>query len=239
MSPADILIGYRKKVIELGATVLEAEIAELIKEGEQMRGLRLANGDVYHSNIVANVTGAWAPILAETVGVDLPIAATKREVYTIAGEYSFDEIMPMLLLPTGQFIFHEGGSQYVTGGALPDDPVTYDDFSWTRTRFEETMWEGLATYVPGFERLKLTGGWAGLYAVNTLDGNAILGEWPTLQGYYCANGFSGHGFQQSHAVGRYIADLMLEQIPFMDLSVFSPQRIIDNKPVYENPARLI
>lgn len=239
MSPRDILVGYRRKAIEMGATVLESEIAELLKDGDQMMGLRLKNGDEYHSRIVANLTGAWAPILAQTVGVDLPISAIKREVYNVLGSEEFDKILPMLLLPTGQFIFHEGENNYVTGGALPDDPITYTDFEWSRERFEETMWEGLVTHIPDFDRLKLTGGWAGLYAVNTFDGNAILGEWPELKGYYCANGFSGHGFQQSHAVGRYVAELMLEQVPTLDLARFSPQRILDNEPVFENPARLI
>ena len=239
MSPRDILIGYRNKALELGVTILEAEVSELLKYGDQICGLALANGDIYHSNIIANVTGAWAPILAQTVGVDLPIAATKREVYHVLSDREHDEILPMLLLPTGQFIFHEGEGNYITGGALPDDPVTYNDFSFSRARFEETMWEGLVNYIPGFDRLKMTGGWAGLYAVNTFDGNAILGEWPTLKGYYCANGFSGHGFQQSHAVGRYLAESILDQPHALDLSTFSPQRIFDNKPVYENPARLI
>lgn len=239
MSPRDILMGYRNKAIELGVAILEAEITELLKENEQMSGLRLTTGEIYHSRIIANVTGSWAPLLAETVGVDLPIAATKREVYNVLGSQEFDEVLPMLLLPTGQFIFHEGGNNYVTGGALPDDPVTYTDFSWSRERFEDTMWEGLVNHIPDFDRLKLTGGWAGLYAVNTFDGNAILGEWPETKGYYCANGFSGHGFQQSHAVGRYIAELILGQEPELDLLIFSPQRIFDNQPIYENPARLI
>ena len=239
MSPRDILMGYRYKAVEMGATILEAEIAELLHKGDQMSGLRLKSGDVIHSDIVANVTGSWAPILAETVGVDLPIAATKREVYNVLGSQEFDQILPMLLLPTGQFVFHEGANNYVTGGALPDDPVTYTDFSWSSERFEQTMWEGLVAHIPDFDRLKITGGWAGLYAVNTFDGNAILGEWPELKGYYCANGFSGHGFQQSHAVGRYLAELMLEQTPELDLSVFSPQRLFENKPILENPARLI
>jgi glycine/D-amino acid oxidase-like deaminating enzyme len=42
-----------------------------------------------------------------------------------------------------------------------------------------------------------------------LDANAILGEWPTLSGFYLANGFSGHGLQQGLAVGRYMAELIL------------------------------
>lgn len=239
MSPRDVLLGYRYKAIALGATVLEAEIAELCKTGGRMSGLRLTTGEVYQAPLVANVTGAWAPILAETVGVSLPIRAVKREVYSVVVPRSFDKILPMLLLPNGQYLFHEGENNYITGGSLPDDPVTYTDFSWSPDRFTQRLWEGLVDYLPDFDRLKITNGWSGLYEVNTLDGNAILGEWPTLPGYYCANGFSGHGFQQGHAVGRYLAELMLGQTPTLDLAIFSPQRILDHQPVYENPARLI
>lgn len=239
MSPRDVLLGYRNKAIELGTTILEGEVSELLKEREQMSGLRLQTGEVYLAPIIANVTGAWAPILAQTVGVDLPIKSVKREVYSIRGSQSFDEILPMILLPNGQYVFHEGGNNHVTGGAQPNDPVSYTDFTWSRERFEEALWEGLATHIPDFDRLKVISGWAGLYAINTFDGNAILGEWPELTGYYCANGFSGHGFQQCHAVGRYLAELILGQKPELDLSAFSPQRLFDNKPVFENPARLI
>ena len=239
MSPLDVLMAYRRKAIALGAMVVEAEISALLKNGQQMSGLRTASGDVYHSDTVFNVAGAWAPLLAEPLGVHLPIQPIKRQVFAVALDVRFDHILPLLLLPTGQYVIHEGDGSFITGGSRPDDPVTYDDFSWGYGRFENYLWEGLINYLPDFDRLKVTNGWAGLYAVNTFDGNAILGEWPTLKGYYCANGFSGHGFQQCHAIGRYLAELILGQPHALDLSIFSAQRILDNKPVYENPARLI
>jgi glycine/D-amino acid oxidase-like deaminating enzyme len=75
--------------------------------------------------------------------------------------------------------------------------------------------------------------------VNTFDGNAILGEWPELQGLYLANGFSGHGFQQCHAVGRYLSELITGQTVTLDLSIFSPQRILDDEPVFESKRKLV
>jgi len=77
-------------------------------------------------------------------------------------------------------------------------------------------------------------GWAGLYAVNTLDGNAILGEWPEIQGLFLANGFSGHGLQQAPAVGRYLTELILNLPLSLDLSIFGPARVLDNKPLSED-----
>jgi glycine/D-amino acid oxidase-like deaminating enzyme len=171
--------------------------------------------------------------------VHLPIESLNRQVYAVETDQQFDQILPMLLLPNGQYIFHEGGGHFITGGACPDDFVTYDNFGWSRTRFEEQMWEGLVHYLPSFDRLKVVNGWSGLYAINTFDHNAILGEWPGLKGYYCANGFSGHGFQQAHAVGRYSAELVLNLPHELDLSMFLAKRIQENKPIYEHPARLI
>jgi FAD-dependent oxidoreductase domain-containing protein 1 len=106
-------------------------------------------------------------------------------------------------------------------------------FTWDDKRFREVLWPELAAFVQAFDTLKLVRGWAGLYAVNTLDGNAILGEWPELAGFFLANGFSGHGLQQGPAVGRYITELILGQTPSLDLSVFGPERILENKPLSE------
>jgi hypothetical protein len=63
----------------------------------------------------------------------------------------------------------------------------------------------LVEFVPAFDRLKLIRGWAGLYAVNTLDQNPILGERPMVKGLFLANGFARHGLQQAPAVGRYLS----------------------------------
>ena len=98
----------------------------------------------------------------------------------------------------------------------------------------ELLWPELAEFVPAFDRLKLVRGWAGLYAVNTLDGNAVLGQWPELSGLYLANGFSGHGLQQGPAVGRYLSELILEKPLSLDLSIFTPQRILNNRALSEN-----
>jgi glycine/D-amino acid oxidase-like deaminating enzyme len=239
MSPLDVLLGIRRKAISMGATVLEDTVTRLLKSGNQMIGIEVASGDVYYSNIVFNVTGAWAPLLAEPLGIDLQMLSIKREVYNVQINRTCDGVLPMLLLPNGQYLFHEGAGNFEVGGAQPNDTITYDDFSYSRTNFEEFMWEGFVQYLPDFDRLKVVSGWGGLYAMNTLDHNAILGEWPTLKGYYCANGFSGHGFQQCFAVGRYLAEMVLGKDHVLDLSIFSAQRVLDNQPVFENPARLI
>ena len=67
--------------------------------------------------------------------------------------------------------------------------------------------------------------WAGLYDM-TPDAHPIIG-W-VGEGIYAACGFSGHGFMQSPAVGRAVAEELLELTPTIDLSPYRPERFADD-----------
>jgi len=162
----------------------------------------------------------------------------KRQVFVLETNVQTEVVYPLTVFPSGLYLIQEHENVYLAGKILPDDPIGFE-FSWNRQVFIDHLWPELVEYIPEFDRLKISRGWGGLYAVNTFDGNAILGEWPHLKGFMLANGFSGHGFQQCHAVGRYLAELILGNTPALDLSVFSPQRILDHKPVFESEHKLV
>ncbi|MBP8001343.1 MAG: FAD-binding oxidoreductase [Chloroflexi bacterium] len=239
MSPLAVLLAYKNKAIALGAQFIQAEVAELLYEKQQITGVRLVNGEQLLGPAVVNTAGAWGTKLAQTAGILLPMQPIKRQVTVVETSVRRDGILPCLFFPSGLYCIHEGAGLFMVGKSFPDDPVTLDDFGWERGRFEELLWPELVEYMPAFDRLKIKQGWAGLYEVNTLDGNAILGEWPEMGGFYLANGFSGHGFQQCHAVGRYLSELILGQTPTLDLSIFSPRRILENQPVFESRRKII
>jgi glycine/D-amino acid oxidase-like deaminating enzyme len=240
MSPMAVLDGYKKKAISLGAKYLQAEAAEVLKRENQVVGVARASGErLLNSKIVMNAAGAWAPKIAKTVGVDLPVVPTKRQVTIVETNAHPERVLPCLFLPSGLYVIHEGEGLFMVGKSFPDDYIGTDNFTWERHTFEEKIWPELVEYIPEFDRLKILRGWAGLYEVNTLDGNAILGESLQVKGFFFANGFSGHGFQQAHAVGRYTAELMLGKTPILDLSIFSVNRISENKPVFESRRKII
>jgi len=239
MDPYAVLIGYKNKAVSLGVEYIKAEVTELLRNKQRISGVRLHSGDVLRSNIVVNTAGAWASRIAQTLGIDLPIEPTKRQVFVLETNTQNDSTLPAIIFPSGLYLIHERGGCFMCGKSLTDDPTGYDDFSWDRQRFTEILWPELVEFVAAFDRLKIVRGWAGLYEVNTLDGNAILGEWLDLNGFFLANGFSGHGFQQCHAVGRYLTELILGLPPSLDLSIFSPKRIIEDKPVFEGRQKLV
>jgi len=238
MDPWALLMGYKRKAISLGAQFIHAEVAELLRSEDSITGVRLTSGDRLTAKVVLNSAGAWATRIARTAGIDLPVEPTKRQVFVIETNARPDGFLPAVFFPSGLYCIHERDGHFMCGKSLPDDPVGFE-FTWNRRVFDKVLWPELVDFVPSFDRLKVARGWAGLYAVNVFDGNAILGEWPELKGFYLANGFSGHGFQQCHAVGRYIAELIMGQRPTLDLSIFSPQRILENKPVFESQRKIV
>jgi glycine/D-amino acid oxidase-like deaminating enzyme len=228
-----VLMGYKAKARSLGATYTQDEVVEIKKDQKRVAGAELATLGRLNAAFVVNCAGAWAADVAKTAGVDLPVVPTKRQVFALDTAVKPTGPLPLTILPSGLYFRSETGELILLGKSLKEDPAGFN-FTWDDKRFLELLWPELAEFVPAFDRLKLVRGWAGLYAVNTLDGNAILGQWPELDGLYLANGFSGHGLQQGPAVGRYLSELILEKPVSLDLSIFSPQRILENRALREN-----
>ena len=203
-----VLMAYKNKAVELGVDYVIGEVFEILKEKGRVNGVRLASGNELAANFVINSAGAWAQKIARTVGVELPVDPVKRQVFVFKANVQTDVVYPLTVFPTGLYLIQEHEKVFMAGKILPDDPIGFD-FGWNRQVFIDHLWPELVEYIPEFDQLKIARGWAGLYAVNTFDGNAILGEWPQLKGFILANGFSGHGFQQCHAVGRYLALLLV------------------------------
>ena len=227
-----VLMAYKANARAQGAVYIEDEVTELVVGNRQIGGVKTASGATHASAVVVNCAGAWCTQLAATAGVELPVNPVKRQCFCIDPAVKPDGPLPLTVLPSGLYFRTETGGMVLLGKSMDEDPVGFN-FTWDQNRFMDILWPELAEFVPAFERLKLVRGWAGLYAVNTLDENAILGEWPELKGFYLANGFSGHGLQQGPAVGRYMSELIIGETPTLDLSIFTPQRILDGRPLAE------
>jgi FAD-dependent oxidoreductase domain-containing protein 1 len=227
-----VLMAYKAKATSLGVNYITDEVEKILGKHGRVAGVQTVRGAALTAAYVINCAGAWAAQIAETAGVNLPVVPVKRQVFVLDTAVKPQGPLPLTVLPSGLYFRTETGGVILLGKSMAEDPIGYQ-FSWDDKRFVEILWPELAEFVPAFDRLKLVRGWAGLYAVNTLDGNAILGEWPEIKGLFLANGFSGHGLQQAPAVGRYLSELILERPLSLDLSIFSPARILTNKPLSE------
>lgn len=237
IDPSAVLHGLRRNAIKLGAHYIEAQVTAIDTDGDRVAGVTLADGSRLSSAAVVNCAGGWSKALAATAGIHIPVEPVMRKVYLVDSQLVASQL-PNVFLPSGVYAIPEGDSSFEMGWSRPSDPVGFD-FTFSRAGFEESIWPELVATLPAFDELAVTGGWRGLYAMNTLDNNAILGEWPTLGAYFNASGFSGHGFQHTPAMGRYLAELITDSPISLDLSRLGPQRIIDGIPLSENAGRII
>ena len=92
----------------------------------------------------------------------------------------------------------------------------------------------LAHRIPAFEQIRPGRAWAGPYDMCGLDHNAIVGPAVGLPNLYLANGFSGHGLQQSPAVGRGLAEHIAHGgYRSLDLADLGHARIVAGRPLAE------
>lgn len=238
VDPTALLRGYRAKAIELGAVYVESAATDLIADDSRMRGLRIDSGEEIRCGRVVLSAGAWSTGLASGIGIELPVKPLMRTVYVVSTPFQA-EGLPSVFLPNGVYAISEAENIWLMGWSRPEDPIGFDFLPGSRQRFEDLIWPELVGHLPSFDQIQIERSWAGLYAVNTLDGNAILGEWPTTRGLFLATGFSGHGFQQAPAVGRYLAESVLEAPHELDLKRLSGQRVLNGEPLHEHAGRII
>jgi glycine/D-amino acid oxidase-like deaminating enzyme len=167
-------------------------------------------------------------------GFELPIEPRKRYTYIFDAAHPLDRDLPLTIDPTGVHM-RTDGRYYLAGGPPDDDPaVSVDDFAADHSLWEEKFWPVIANRIPQFEQIKLVNMWVGHYDFNTLDQNAIVGPHPEVGNFLFANGFSGHGLQQSPAIGRGIAEwIAYGDYRSLDLRPFSFDRVLRGDPFLE------
>eukprot|EP00324_Dicrateria_rotunda_P008488 CAMPEP_0206173668 /NCGR_PEP_ID=MMETSP1474-20131121/49683_1 /ASSEMBLY_ACC=CAM_ASM_001110 /TAXON_ID=97495 /ORGANISM="Imantonia sp., Strain RCC918" /LENGTH=350 /DNA_ID=CAMNT_0053582689 /DNA_START=195 /DNA_END=1244 /DNA_ORIENTATION=+ len=169
---------------------------------------------------VINASGAEnARNFSLQIGRDIPVYAKKRCIFVFDSPDSGVQNCPLVVDPSGMY-FRAEGKLFITGIQPEDDPnVKPDDFDVDYDLFDETIWPLLANRVPKFETLKVLNAWAGHYDHNLFDHNVIVGPDTKVKNFYFANGFSGHGLQQSPAIGRALSELIIhEKFITLDLS---------------------
>jgi len=239
-----LLQAFRRKARALGVEYRQAEAEGYIVEGGRVTGVALADGRRIGCGAAVNAAGTHGARLAATAGVAIPVTAMKRYVFSFTCKGDV-EACPLLIDTSGAYVRPEGqrgqdGQMFICGASPPaerdrewiesDPDVEAVDWSF----FEEHVWAPLAHRVPAFEAIKPGRAWAGPYDMNRLDGNAILGPAVGVPNLYLANGFSGHGLQQSPAVGRGLAEHIVGgRYRSLDLADLGHDRIVAGRPLRE------
>jgi len=221
---------WRRQSRERGVEYIHNEVVAMTLNGAGtgVESVTLATGEVIACGKLVNASGPRAVLTARMAGIEIPVEPRKRYSWVFRADTPLDRDLPLTIDPSGVHVRENGGGTYQAGGHAEIDPaVSVDDFNMDYSLWENHIWPILATRIPQFEAIKVQSEWAGHYAYNTLDQNAIVGPHPKVENFYFINGFSGHGLQQSPAMGRGLAEMLVHGgYRSLDLSPFHFDRIV-------------
>jgi FAD-dependent oxidoreductase domain-containing protein 1 len=229
--PHGLLWGFRRKAIGLGAIYIEDRVSGAHFDASAARSVALQSGKRIVAQAFVNAAGAWSSEVAAMFAMRLPVSPMRRfEHYFTAGT-------PVESLPyvkdTARLAFRSEGKGF-SGGLVDSNEQRGFNFDVDHGYFERVVWPSVAHRFPAFEAAKCHRTWSGLYEVNELDGNPVIGAWKRLPNLYTASGFSGHGMMHAPAAGRAIAELIVHRVfKTIDLTRLGYQRVEDNAPYAE------
>jgi len=226
---------WRRKARRNGVEYLTNEVVSIGRSGSRIESVTLKSGEKIAVGYAVNASGTRGPVTARMAGIELPIEPRRRYTFVFDAAEPLDRDLPLTIDPSGVHVRTDGA--YYMCGCPPDvdTAVGVDDFHFDHGIWEEKVWPALATRIPRFERIKLVNWWVGHYDFNTLDQNAIVGPHPDVANFVFVNGFSGHGFQQSPAMGRGVAEVIVYgEYRALDLSPLGYERIARGEPFLES-----
>ncbi|MGY1814631.1 NAD(P)/FAD-dependent oxidoreductase [Blastococcus sp. SYSU D00820] len=186
-------------------------VTEVLVSGGRATGVRLADGTTIAAGTVVVAAGPWSVPLLAAHGIDLPITVHREAIVLLDPGLDVGDVPVFSDLVSLQYIRPETGGQLLFGNSdlaelEPADPDHYLDRA--TGDFLEMAVGKIAHRFPGLDDAAVASTYAGCYDV-TPDFNPVISETP-VEGLIAAAGFSGHGFKISPAVGRLVADLVVD-----------------------------
>jgi len=229
-SPADVTAGYAAAARSLGARLKEGvEVTGIDVAGGRVQGVRTSTGDVA-TRLVFNCAGAWAASIGRMAGLEIPVLPYRRHIAVTSTFPQVPRTTPMTVDFGSSLYFHPEGDGVLMGMSdRSEAPGFSTEVNWD---FLEKMFAQAERRAPALASAGIKTAWAGLYET-TPDHQAILGPVPEVEGFWCAAGFSGHGFMQAPAAALLLTQFLLDRRSEVDLSPFAFTRFAKGSLVSE------
>jgi len=219
--PSEVLSGFATGARRAGVKIYEGvEVTSISLTKGRVKGIKTKDEEIA-APVIINAAGPYAASVGEMVSVKIPVKPLRRQIFITAPFHLTDRPIPLTIdFNRGWYFRQEVDGLLISGPLDPEPSFNLNiDYEAMAEASENAMYR-----VPILEKARIARGWAGLYEISP-DHHAILGKVPEVDGFILANGFSGHGFQHSPAVGKVIAELILDgKANTIDISSLSIER---------------
>ncbi|MGZ5327773.1 MAG: NAD(P)/FAD-dependent oxidoreductase [Actinomycetota bacterium] len=205
--PAGLTQGYATVARRAGADLrLGVTVTGVTTDGDRVTGVDTSDGPI-GASVVVNAAGPWAGVLAASAGVTLPLEPIPRNVVTTGAFPGVPERRTLVIDAGTSCYFHREGEGVLMGMGDPDERPSFETVVDERFVAERLLPTAVSVFPPLVEA-GVASSWCGLYEM-TPDRHPIVGSAP-VEGFWLANGFSGHGFQHAPVVGKILAELIVD-----------------------------
>jgi FAD-dependent oxidoreductase domain-containing protein 1 len=182
-------------------------------------GVKTTKGLVKAKKTIVAV-GAWMSQLLDPLGIDCFIKAKKRQIFSIKAksealkkllftkDFSDAGCLPFTILPKPSAYIRPAPEEEALWLAYADEfPRAFkveDDPQPEENYYQFGLYQVFVKYFPQFKDCQPFSAFAGLYEINTLDGQPLIFE---ENGLMVVGGASGSGILKADAVGRIAAAL--------------------------------
>jgi sarcosine oxidase subunit beta len=219
--PYLVAMGFADQARRLGVRVEEkTEVTGIRVKDGRVEGVETTRGPI-SAPVVVNVAGPWAGEVARMAGLDLPVKPFRRQVFATSPFGAIPRPVPMVIDQDLTFYFRGEEPNIIMGMSDSEEPSSFN--THVDRAVMENVSEAAVHRAPILEKAEIIRGWGGLYTI-TPDDNPIIGAAPSVEGFFCAIGFSGHGFQHAPAVGLIMSELILSGRSSFDLKPFAYDR---------------
>jgi sarcosine oxidase subunit beta len=202
--PWPFLWGYATQALKRGVEVHLSTGVSALEHSGGMFTVHTPRGTIRAPRVI-NAAGAWSPVIARMLGVEIPNRPHRHEILSTEPLKPF--LGPMVsFVSSGLYFSQSMRGEIVTGISYPDD----DDGSvklGSRLGFVAHLAREIIATMPRLADVKVLRQWAGPYDVSP-DGHPIVGE-AGPPGFYLACGFVGYGFMMAPVMGELYADLLV------------------------------
>lgn len=234
LEPRFLPIGYARAAQKLGVTICEnTTVTGISTKDGAIDAVETDQGTV-RTPVVVDSAGAWSRLIAESIGLDVPIVPTRHQLLITEPT---PDIQPKhaiaRIIDANVYVRPDKGGLML--GGYEFDPKQYDlralpsSFEIKDLDLDLGVLRGLAAKVreqfPIFEKLEVQEHRGGLPTM-TADGNHLLGPLPAPRGFYVLTGCVVGGLTSSPVLGEVLAQWIVGGEPPLDLSLIRADRFL-------------
>jgi len=211
-NPKEVLNGFRAAAGAAGVEYLEDNVIGIQQDAGRVRGVTCRSAGGIDTPVIVNAAGPYAAAVGKLAGVDQPVCPMRQHLFRCDLPRLWPYRFPMVIDPGGVHWRHEDPAasgvpdRIVLAKTKLDEPYG-ENFACDTSRWMADFYPDLVRRLPALKDVRLVDGWAGLYEM-TPDHNPMIGEHPSLAGFFMANGFSGHGLMMAPATGKIVSELI-------------------------------